>query len=254
MKTGIFVVGALREYRLCYKSWLATNPYPDADWHMMTWSTTSDSFKNEPGDQYLADLGPVLYSNRKDLIRFNSLHVFDEESSYPYANVPGNYMYRAGKGPWFWNKIHEMFGTAYDRYVIMRPDLFLWARKGVENPWPVGKDIKKHVLNMGKAQDQFFIVTQDGLRTLATTWLHMQRHPNLYMDPHKYLDDVFSMHESYDDTTLLNNFNIFIARPNSRHLGYHQMSADVAQGALDATVEWWESITNGKYEGPRALL
>lgn len=257
MKTGIFVVGALREMELCSKSWAATNPYPEADrngdldWHLLTWNWTSDSFHNEPHQRYRADLNVAF---EDCAVRFNSFHVFNEDTEYPFYNTPENHIYRAAKGAWFWRKIYKMFVGQYERYVIIRPDLFLWPREGVANPWPTDHETATTaIMNVGRLQDQIFVLNKDGLMVMPHVWHHMEQNPTLHKDPHGYLKDVMGAYHT-DDKTLVDNFNFFIARPNSRYLAQYPMTKDIAHQTLRETASWWERITGGEYEGPKKLL
>jgi hypothetical protein len=243
MNTGIFVVGALREMELCSKSWKI--PYA-ADYHLLTWTRTTDRFVEGSRD---ADLNAVYRAD----VGFKSVHAFDKASEFVSKEVVNDFTYWALQGPWFWKKTLEMF-PEYDAYVVLRPDLFLWPQEG--GGWPTLPEGFMPMYTLGKRQDQMFITDYSGLSWLAGTYEWILRNPDRHHDIHSYLEEYFSpmgLDMNVDHETLRSRFHYSLARPNSRYLANCDFNKSVAQGVFRLTAEWWTEYTGGEYEGLKEL-
>lgn len=246
MKTGVFVVGALREIELCSGSWRV--PYT-ADWHLLTWSRTTDRFRV---GSYGADLN-VLHDID---VKFNSIHVFDKSSEYGVDKEADPQTYWALQGPWFWKKIHAMY-PGYDRYVILRPDLFLWPKPG-KGVWP--EHVKK-LHTLGRGQDQMFLADYSGMSFLSGVFDYIRMRAGQHPSIHYYLDQFLcpapNLDMGVEHELLGNEFYYTLARPNSRNLarmsGYTYSREVIAKEVFRRTAEWWDAYNEMPYEGVKDL-
>lgn len=246
MKTGVFVVGALREIELCSESWNV--PYT-ADWHLLTWSRTTDRFIDGGRGADLNTLHDVG-------VHFNSIHVFDKFREFGAHKQVDPQTYWALQGPWFWQKVYEMYPD-YDRYLILRPDLFLWPKTG-GGAWPT---VVKMLYTLGRRQDQMFLTDNLGMSFLSGVHHYIKVRAGANPSIHEYLDNYLSPAPHLDmgvDYEVLNKeFYYTLARPNSRDLlptwlmGHKE---EAARRVFRRTAEWWDKYNDKPYEGTKELL
>lgn len=224
MKTGVFVVGALREIALCHRTWHLP---ADADVHLLTWNKTQDA---------LADtLHPVdaqAVANQLS-IKFTSVHSFDL-SEYPYT--PDQHLYTVNKGPWFWQRAFEMFGFRYDRIIILRPDIFLWPI--VDNPWDVPLDCP--VYTVRKCDDLFFVLNHEGFSFLSEIYdfvatISRQSFINVHDWIKAYYDEA---QMPFNEDELPKRFVYFLARPASRKWADQPIHEGMINDVLQSTLDW----------------
>ncbi len=240
MRTAVIVAGALREMELCSKTW----KFPfHADWHLITWSTTSF---DRSGVFEPADLSAV----HKSAVKFLSSHVYDRETSGIEMMFSGN----PKAVTWFWKTAYELFGNSYDRFVFIRPDLFLWSKA----PFPANYDPRVSgaafhgTREPAWAHDQFFVVSADQLRILADVYNVIRVKDTAYgeNDVHNHLGELIEDGRIEFNFTDLEAFHSFVARPNSRHLSNEAITYELAREVNLLTARWWnENVGSPSYEG-----
>lgn len=239
MRTAIIVVGALRGMELCSKTW----EFPFfAKFHLLTWTTKSDARSDEFSQVNVGDF--------KACVKFMTTQIFDREEYGIPMTASGNQTAMA----FMWKKAYDHLRYDYDRFVFIRPDLFIWPQR----PFPADYDPDvsgaAFVANTDRTwiQDQFFIVSRKQLEVLSHAYETIStRDMSLGInDIHTYLSDLHhSGQMEFNLVDLCEAFHFFLVRPNSSHLRCESITFELASKVNRLTADWWKEKTGFPYQG-----